>query len=52
VRVAGDHARVEVDPDEVRNLQLDAEPLREALTQLGFSSVEIDLNGYRPRANA
>lgn len=51
VRVSGGRARVEVDPEEVPGLQAEAIPLREALTALGFSSVEIDPNGYRPRAN-
>jgi pyridinium-3,5-biscarboxylic acid mononucleotide sulfurtransferase len=52
VRVAGRHARVEVDPDEVAQLQKDAVPLENALLGLGFSSVEIDPNGYHPRSNA
>lgn len=54
VRVSGEHARVEVDPAEVPRLQstTTAESLREALLALGFASVEIDPNGYRPRAGA
>jgi pyridinium-3,5-biscarboxylic acid mononucleotide sulfurtransferase len=52
VRVVGDSARVEVDPDEVENLQSEATGLREALARLGFATVEIDPSGYRPRANA
>jgi pyridinium-3,5-biscarboxylic acid mononucleotide sulfurtransferase len=52
VRVAGTLARVEVAPEEVPSLLSEAGPLTAALTQLGFSSVEIDPNGYRPRANA
>jgi pyridinium-3,5-biscarboxylic acid mononucleotide sulfurtransferase len=54
VRVSGDQARVEVDPDEVPRLQAaeEAIPLRETLAGLGFASVEIDPNGYRPRSNA
>jgi pyridinium-3,5-biscarboxylic acid mononucleotide sulfurtransferase len=52
VRVAGRHARVEVDPDQVARLQVDALPLQNALLGLGFSSVEIDPNGYRARSNA
>ncbi|MGA7860229.1 MAG: ATP-dependent sacrificial sulfur transferase LarE [Thermoplasmata archaeon] len=51
VRVSGGRARVEVDPDEVPELQAEVIPLREALTALGFASVEIDPNGYRPRSN-
>ncbi|MGC2289209.1 MAG: ATP-dependent sacrificial sulfur transferase LarE [Thermoplasmata archaeon] len=54
VRVSGDHARVEVAPDEVPRLLAEeyARPLREALTNLGFASVEIDPIGYRHRSNA
>ncbi|MCI4352534.1 MAG: ATP-dependent sacrificial sulfur transferase LarE [Thermoplasmata archaeon] len=54
VRVSGDRARVEVDPDQVPRLQLttNAEPLREVLVGLGFATVEIDPNGYRLRSNA
>jgi pyridinium-3,5-biscarboxylic acid mononucleotide sulfurtransferase len=52
VRVSGEAARVEVDPDKVAELQGDLLPLKDAFTRLGFSSVEIDPNGYRPRAGA
>jgi pyridinium-3,5-biscarboxylic acid mononucleotide sulfurtransferase len=54
VRVSGDRARVEVDPEEVPRLLAanNAESLREALTGFGFASVEIDPNGYRPRSSA
>ena len=52
VRVDGAHARVEVDPDEVPDLLSEVEPLTRALTSLGFATVEIDPNGYRPRSNA
>jgi pyridinium-3,5-biscarboxylic acid mononucleotide sulfurtransferase len=52
VRVSGAHARVEVDPEDVPDLLAEALPLREALATLGFSSVEIDPNGYRSRPNA
>jgi len=54
VRVSDGHARVEVDPEEVPRLSADADaiPLRQALADLGFVSVEIDPKGYRPRSNA
>jgi pyridinium-3,5-biscarboxylic acid mononucleotide sulfurtransferase len=52
VRVSAGRARVEVDPDEIPDLLAEAVPLTEALTGLGFASVEIDPHGYRPRANA
>jgi pyridinium-3,5-biscarboxylic acid mononucleotide sulfurtransferase len=54
VRVSGDRARVEVDPDEVRRMLAapEAVTVREALVGLGFSSVEIDPIGYRPRSTA
>jgi len=54
VRVAGDHARVEVGPEEVPRLleASNAGPLREALLGFGFASVEIDPDGYQPRLNA
>lgn len=54
VRVSGDAARVEVDPDEVPRLQSEstAVALRETLAGLGFARVEIDPKGYRPRAVA
>lgn len=54
VRVSGESARVEVDPIEVPRLQSEptAVALREALAGLGFTSVEIDPQGYRPRAAA
>lgn len=51
VRVSGGHARVEVDPEEVPELMAEAGPLTEALTGIGFSSVEIDATGYRARSN-
>jgi pyridinium-3,5-biscarboxylic acid mononucleotide sulfurtransferase len=50
VRVSGEAARVEVDPAEVPRLRSDASSVEKALTGLGFSSVEIDPDGYRPRA--
>ncbi len=52
VRVDGARARVEVAPEEVSHLQSEAGLLREALSDLGFVSVEIDPNGYRSRSNA
>jgi pyridinium-3,5-biscarboxylic acid mononucleotide sulfurtransferase len=52
VRVSDGHARVEVDPGEVSELQADAVSLTQALRGLGFASVEIDPNGYRSRSNA
>ncbi|MCI4349793.1 MAG: ATP-dependent sacrificial sulfur transferase LarE [Thermoplasmata archaeon] len=54
VRVLGNHARVEVDPDEVPRLQsaTNANPLREVLIGLGFTTVEIDPKGYASRSNA
>lgn len=52
VRVVGDRARVEVDPDEVPELQTEATLVREALRGIGFSFVDIDPKGYHPRSNA
>jgi pyridinium-3,5-biscarboxylic acid mononucleotide sulfurtransferase len=52
VRVSGGHARVEVDPEDVPELMAEAVPLTEALTGLGFATVEIDPDGYRSRTNA
>jgi pyridinium-3,5-biscarboxylic acid mononucleotide sulfurtransferase len=52
VRVSGGLARVEVDPAEVPRLQREVGSLREALTKLGFSSVEIDPIGYHYRSRA
>ena len=54
VRVSGDHVRVEVDPPDVPRLQSKniATPLWEVLAHLGFTSVEIDPNGYRSRSDA
>ena len=54
VRTDGDHARVEVDRAEVSRLL--AEPLasrvRNELRSLGFATVVLDAEGYRPRAGA
>lgn len=54
VRVTGDKARIEVDPEEVPRLRdvTSAAPFRETLVSWGFASVEIDPNGYHPRSNA
>lgn len=52
VRVSGQHARVEVDPDEIRTLEADSAALRDALVKLGFETVEVDRHGYPARPGA
>lgn len=54
VRTDGDRARVEVDPAEVPRLIAEpfASAAREQLRAIGFTSVVLDLVGYRPRPGA
>jgi uncharacterized protein len=54
VRVEGAEARIEVDPPEVPRLQstVVARAASEHLIGLGFRTVVIDPNGYRPRPGA
>jgi pyridinium-3,5-biscarboxylic acid mononucleotide sulfurtransferase len=49
VRVSGEQVRIEVDPAEVSRLMSGAfsDPLRAAMSELGFASVEVDPRGYR-----
>jgi uncharacterized protein len=47
VRHHGDHARVEVQPDQMQRVKLSWPAIEAAFSRLGFRSVELDPKGYR-----
>jgi pyridinium-3,5-biscarboxylic acid mononucleotide sulfurtransferase len=47
VRHHGSRARIEVAPDQMERARAEWDRIERTLTQLGFSSVELDPEGYR-----